>query len=129
MCRYVDLEVQQPVIKVVLYLRTDCCTAQYRNIEIRVGNTPATPSTPPSQTGNALCWSQGAQSVTDVAPGGVLTADCPASLGGRYVSVHITTPEGSSGNTGGDDVLSLCEVGAERPCKLETYLPDCKCAI
>lgn len=95
--RYIDLGVDKLITRVKVYWSTaGGCTSVTSNVEIRVGVNSMTSATPPSASGNALCWSSGGAS-----QGSSTDAACTSVVGGRYVSVQLT---------GAATQMQLCEV-------------------
>lgn len=78
-------------------------TGEATHLEIRVGNTPLTPTVLPDRTGNAICRT----AVNQVGTLQPFTVVCSAPLAGRYVSIHrLNTTLFSPTNR----FLTLCEV-------------------
>lgn len=68
----------------------------YRNLEVRVGNTEPTISTPPSKTGNPLCWSSNTANPSQlITP--TIKIRCSTPLTGKWLSVQLVVTTNALG--------------------------------
>eukprot|EP00118_Oscarella_pearsei_P028991 m.3415 g.3415 ORF g.3415 m.3415 type:complete len:2425 (+) comp9369_c0_seq1:116-7390(+) len=98
---YVDLGFQQPVRKITVTNRGDCCHTRLNGFEIWVGDDNTS-----GGTKNKKCT---AKAIPNFGRGETRTITCDSLMHGRYVFVRIP---------GGGKVLTICEVAVYSDCSL-----------
>ncbi|XP_071956899.1 uncharacterized protein [Antedon mediterranea] len=89
---YVDLRLQVPIAKIVIFNRDDCCEYRLVDAEVRVGNSNVSPFTENTQCGSTIT-----SAMTELNP---IELICDQAITGRYVIVYLPGPE----------ALTICEV-------------------